>query len=71
MRELPAYHNVMTDEDYMSDEEVQLAPRRKKSLKSSMHRTGATTVVTKVTWPDEVVYTLAGKPASYQDILLP
>ena len=37
-------------------------------MKSGMDRTGATTVINKVTWPHEVVYTSDGKPASYQDI---
>ena len=36
-----------------------------------MHQTGATTVVRKVAWLHEVVYTAAGKPASYQDISIP
>ena len=33
-----------------------------------MDRTSATTTLKKITWPHEVVYTLAGKPASYQDM---
>ena len=28
-------------------------------------------VLHKVTWPHEVVYTFAGKPATYQDFLIP
>ena len=54
-----------------SDEEEQLAPRWRKHLKSGLHRTGATTVLNKVIWPHEVVYTLADKPPAYQDILIP
>ena len=36
-----------------------------------MHKTGATTVVRKVTWPHKVVYTAARKPTAYQDISMP
>ena len=33
--------------------------------------TGATTVLNKMAWPHELVYTLAGKPAAYQNISIP
>ena len=36
-----------------------------------MDRTGASTVLNNITWPHEVVYSLAGKPASYQDMSVP
>lgn len=36
-----------------------------------MHHTVATSMVRKVTWPHEVVYFLAGKPAAYQDMSVP
>ena len=39
--------------------------------KSGLHKTGATIVLNKVTWPHEVVHTLAGKPAAYQGISIP
>ena len=35
-----------------------------------MDRSGGTTEI-KVTWPHKVVFTSAGKPASYQDISIP
>ena len=41
---------------------------------SSLTCTGlprATTVLNKVTWPNEVVYTPDGNPTAYQDILIP
>ena len=49
MRELLAYHEAMTYGDYTSDDgEEQLVQRRKKKgLKSGMHRPGTTTVVRK------------------------
>ena len=54
-----------------SDKEEQPAPRWRRPLKSRLQRTGATTVLNKVTWPYEVVYTSAGKPAADQDISIP
>ena len=36
-----------------------------------MGRTGATTVLNKITWLHNVVYTSAGKPTSYQDMSVP
>ena len=52
-----------------TDDENELAPRhRRKMLKSGMDSTGATTILKKITWPHEVVYASAGKPASYQDM---
>ena len=35
-----------------------------------MHWTGATMVVKRVNWPHEVVYSVAGKPAAFQDMSL-
>ena len=39
------------------DDEVHLPPRRENNLKSGNEMTGASTVIHKVTWPHEVVYT--------------
>ena len=36
-----------------------------------MQRTGASTVIHKVTWLHDVVYTSEGNPASYQDLTMP
>ena len=44
---------------------------QEKDGQSVMDRTGAATVLKKITWPHEVVYTSAGKPASYQDMSVP
>ena len=41
------------------------------NLKSRMQRTGASTVIHKVTWPHKVVYTSEGNPASYQKLTIP
>ena len=70
MRQLTAYTSATTKGD-TSDEEEQPAPRWRKYLKSDLHGTGATLVLNKVTWPNEVVYTSAGKSTSYQDISVP
>ena len=69
--ELSVYHEATSDEDYKTDEEdQQVHSKKRKGLKSGMHCTGATTMIRKVIWPHEVVYTLDGKPAAYQDILV-
>ena len=61
--QLPA----IAEEGSTSEDVDQPAPRRKrKHIKSGMDRTGAIPVVNKVTWPHQVVYTSARKPASYQ-----
>ena len=54
-----------------SDEEEQPSPRHRRPLKSGLHQTRATTVINKVTCPHKVVYTSAGKTATYQDISRP
>ena len=41
------------------------------NLKSGMERTRATTVLNKITWLHEVVYTFNGKPTTYQDMSVP
>ena len=65
-----AYTSATTEED-TSDAGEQPAPRCRKHLKSGHHRTGATTVLNKVIWPHKVLYTSAGKPTTYQNILIP
>ena len=69
--ELPTYISATSKVNPMSNEEGQPAPRWRKFMKSGMHRTGATAMWNKVTWPHEVVYTLVGKPATYEDISIP
>ena len=74
MRQLPPYSGANAEEDFTPEEEDQPAPsyrRRRKQIKSGMDWTEATTLVYKVTWPHEIVYTSAGKPASYQNISIP
>ena len=71
IRHVTTYTGARTEENMTSDEEEQLGPRWRRLLKSGLHRTGATMVLNKVTWPHEVVYTSAGKPATYQHISIP
>ena len=71
IRQVAAYSWPTTEGDSMSDMEEQPALRRRRPLKSGSHWTRATTVLNKMTWPYEVVYTSAGKPATYQDISIP
>ena len=68
IRKLPTSTETTTEGDSTSDKEEQLAPRWRKLMKPDMHRTGATAVLNKVTWPHEIVYTTVGKPATYEDI---
>ena len=70
MRQLPTLSETTANEDSFSDDDDQPAHmHRSKNLKSGMdRRTGAITVLNKITWPHEVVYTSDGKPASYPDI---
>ena len=72
IRQLPALSGATADEDSSSGDEYLPASRRRREIKkSSMDRTGATTVINNVTWPHEVVNNSDGKPASYQDIFVP
>ena len=69
MRQLPALPATPRDEVSSTDDEDEPAPRRRRrNIKSGMDRTGTTAVLKKITWPHEVVYTSAGKPAAYQDL---
>ena len=59
-----------TDESELDEEP---APRRKKAkvLKSGKTRTADSTVVKRITWTHELVYTLRGEPVTYELISLP
>ena len=56
MRKVTAFKGDTTDGN-TSDEEEQPPPRRGNHLKSGIDRTRAFTVLHKVSWPHEVVYT--------------
>ena len=72
MRQLPALPATPRDEVSSTDDKDKPPLRhRRRNIKSGMDRTGATTVLKKITWPHEVVYTSAGKPALYQDMTVP
>ena len=60
MRQLLTYSGATSEENLTSKEEVQPVPRCRKQLKSEVHWTGAATVVKKIIWPHEVVYTQLG-----------
>ena len=63
-------HLITSDKDSELEEEATLPPR-KKALKLSKVRTTYSSVLHKVTWPHEVVYTAMGKPAEYEGISIP
>ena len=71
MMQLPVFTDAMTEDDSTSEVEEHPITQRRKQLKSGMHQTGASMVVKSVIWPYEVVYTMARKPAVYQDMSLP
>ena len=64
MRKVRAFNGDTTDGNVSNNEE-QPSPRRENHLKSGIDRTRASTVLNKVSWPHEVVYTSEGKPATY------
>ena len=70
MSKVTAFNSDTTDGNTY-DEEEQPPPRRGNHLKSCIDRTRAPTVLHMVTWPHEDVYTLKGKPATSQDLLIP
>ena len=64
--QLPSFSGATANKDSSSKDNDQPAPRRRfNHMKSDVDRTGATTMINKV------MYTSAGKPASYQDISAP
>ena len=69
MHAAPILDLVTTDEESGSEEDPIPEPKRK-TLKSGKHRTADSSVLHKVVWPHEVVYTAMGKPAEYGDIAI-
>ena len=69
MRQLPTLPATPRGEVSSTANEDEPAHRvRRRNIKSGMDRTGTTTILKKITWPHEVVYTSVGKSASYQDM---
>ena len=70
MRGIPMLELPTTDEDCGSEEdEATLAPR-KRDLKSGKVQTADTTVLYKITWPHEVIYTCTGQPEEYDQLII-
>ena len=69
-RRTPLLVKTCTDESEMDEEP---APRRKKAqaLKSGKVRTVDSTVIKRIMWPHELVYTSRGEPVTYELISLP
>ena len=57
-----------TPDGNIADDDEQPPPRWGNHQKSCIDRTRASTVLHKVTWPHEVVYTSEGMPAAYKDL---
>ena len=70
MRQALVLDLVTTDEESDSEEDPILEPKWK-TLKSVTLRMADSSVLHKVVWPHEVVYTVMGKPAEYEDISIP
>lgn len=68
LQQLPLSEQGTPDEGSYSEE--QLTAQRHRPLKSDMHHTEATVVIKCITWPHEVMYYVAGKPAAYEDLLM-
>ena len=70
LRRTPLLVETCTDE---SETVKEPAPRRKKAKahKSGKIRTAKSTVIKRITWPHELVYTSGGKPVTYELISLP
>ena len=55
----------------LNSDEDQPITNKRRPLKSGLNRTGATMIVHNLTWPHEVVYSSAGKPAVCQELAVP
>ena len=66
LRGAPALDVPNTDVYSGSKEEATTPAPRTKGLKSGKIHTGYTTVLLKITWPHEMVYTSAGQPTVYE-----
>ena len=61
---------IISDKDSDSGDEATPLPR-KKALKSRKLQTTDSSVLHKVVWPHEVVYTAMDKPAEYEGLTIP
>ena len=62
---------AMTTDKDSSMEEEQPVPQCRHPSKRRMGHTAGSTVVKRIMRPHEVVYTVAGKPASYKELSIP
>lgn len=67
LQQLPLGEETTSDEDSASEEEQQTT-RGHRPLKLGMNCMGATLVIKRITWPHEVVYSLAGKLVAYENL---
>ena len=69
MKQVPLANEATSHEDSLSKEE-QINTRKRRPLKSGMDWKDATMVVNHITWPHEVMYSSAGKPAAYEGFIV-
>ena len=67
----PHLTEEMTSNEALDSDEDQPITHRCRPLKSGLDRTGVTMVVHNINWPHEVIYSSAGTPAVYQELLVP
>ena len=70
LRQTPLLTESLSDESG-ADEEPDRCRKRCKMLKSAKVRTADSTVVKRVAWPHELMYTSGGEPAVYKHLLMP
>ena len=70
MQQAPALDIDSTEKESVIEKETTHRPR-KKQLQSGKLRSADTIIVHKVTWPHELVYTVSGQPAVYDEISIP
>ena len=58
----------MRTPDHRSDEEVNTHAPRKRALKFGKIQTADTTVLCKITWLNEFIYTYTGQPKEYEQM---
>ena len=70
MRVTERMRQLCLGEDSKCDEGLtsEVTTHRRRPLKSSMDRMGATMVIKNITWPHKVVYSSTGKPTAYKDL---
>ena len=68
MRVAPSLDLPTTDDDAGSEKKLTTPAPRRNGLKSGKTHTADTTLLRKITWPHEVVYTSSGHPTVFEEM---